>query len=395
MVDSESREIDKELKEVLWQVEEAKKEDLSITDAMNFINLSREARGYGNEKLAEGLLSKARDRLFNDFIEWKMSTFDVGSDVVWKIKMDRILKEAKDHFNKGEMETAYSLIRSIGSKDDQEGEKEEKGEKESELYSNALDSLQKVWLKMKQEERRGKDLSNAQKMVRNAKKELSKKEYRKVQELCDEVMMSIQTPSERLKEETKETIQDISATIKALFTETPKSPRERLFKKQIESLLESARRDMLAEKHVEAINSARKAKEILDKLEQETIKGDLPSQMIEIKGYLDKLRRKDIDISYEEYLLRTMEETFWKGEYIESKKIANKLSSIIQNALVQHKLLELTDRFGDLSKRLTERVGKDGYLEAKEYLDKAKILLDQKAFEMADDFLKKASSVLS
>ena len=394
MEENESTEIDDNLKKVLWQVEEAKREDLSISAAMNFINLSKEAKDYGNEKLSVGLVNKAKDRLFNDFVEWKMSTLETNDDVVWRMRLDRILREARDHFNRDNLEEAYSLVREIGSVDGKGGPKVKNKKVESDLYSKALDSLQKVWLKMKQEEKKGKDLTNAQKIVKQAKGALSRKEYNKVLKLCDEVMKAIQTPTERLKEETEETIVEISKTMKALFTDDPRSPKEKLFKRQIESLIDSAKRDLLAGKHVEAINSSRKAREILKKLEHETIKGEIPSLMIEIRGSLDKLRGMDVDVSYEDYLLRSMEETFWKGEYIESKKLANKLSAIINNAMEQHRMLNLTNRFGELNKKLTDKVGKEGYLEAKEYLDKAKILLDQKAFDMADDFLKKASRVL-
>ncbi|MGA1821934.1 MAG: hypothetical protein ACMUIG_05350 [Thermoplasmatota archaeon] len=387
--------LEENLEDALWQVEEAKAMSLSISKAMNFINLSNQAKSFGNYKLSLSLINKAKELLFSDFINVKVADMDEKGDVVAKIRLDRTIKEARDIFSKKNVKNAYSLINSSGNELKEKSSGASPGPEEKELYSEALDSLQKVWLKMKQEEGKGKDLRTAQSLVKEAKKALSNKDYQKVLDLCAEVMRAIQTPKERLREETDDTIDEIGKTLRALFTDEPTSPKERLFKRQIESLLQQAKENLLADRPVEAINFSRRARDILKKLEQETIKGEIPGMIIEHRAALDELRTNDVDVSYEEYLLKTMEETFWKGEYIEARKIANKLSSIIHNANSQYRMLTLSTQLGDLNGALKEKVGKDGYLEAKEYLDKAKILLDQKAFDMANDFIDKASRVLN
>lgn len=387
--------LEKSLEDALWQVEEAKDLSLSISKAMNFINLSNQAKTFGNLKLSLSLIKKARELLFSEFIEVKVADMEEKGDVVAKIRLDRTIKEARNHFSKGDVKKSYSMIQNSGNELKAKSARTSAGPEEKELYSEALDSLQKVWLKMKQEEGKGKDLRNAQALVKDAKKALSTKDYQRVLDLCAEVMRAIQTPKERLREETDDTIEEIGKTLKALFTEDPSSPKERLFKRQIESLLQQARENLLADRPVEAINFSRRARDILKKLEQETIKGEIPGLIIEHRAALDELRINDVDVSYEEYLLKTMEETFWKGGYIEARKIANKLSSVILNANSQFKMLMLSNRLGDLNGALKGNVGGDGYLEAKEYLDKARILLDQRAFDMAVDFLEKAERVLN
>jgi hypothetical protein len=390
---NDNEEIEMILQNTLWQVEESKKERLNTSSAMNFISLSKEAMEYENFNLARSLLNKACDLLFNDYVALLINKIG-DEDVVRKMRLERVIKDARDNHLKTDAREAYRIVRQASVPEKPRTTSSERDDSKSD-YSSSLDMLQKVWLKMKQEERKGKDLKNAQSLVKEAKKALSVKDFRRVKELCDEVMRSIQTPRERLREESEETIDEISATMKALFTEEPTSPKEKLFKKQIDSLLEQARKELDSGNHVGSINSSRKAREILKKLEQETIKSEIPSLMAEYRVSLDELISGGVDVSYEEYLLKSIEETFWKGDYIEAMKMSRKLGTTIRNAKTQHRMLGLSERLGDLTSRLKEMIGKDGYPEAKEYLDKAKILIDQKAFDMADEFISKASDVLT
>ena len=226
-------------------------------------------------------------------------------------------------------------------------------------------------------------MGKAQSLVKDAKASLAHGEYDKVLLLCNEVMAAIQSPQDRLKEEVEDTIEDISRTLKALFPTDPRSPKERFFKKQIEELLGQAQHGLTSDRPIEAINNSRKAKDILKKLEQETIKGDIPKMIIELRASIDDLKQSEVDISYEEYLLKQVEETFWKGEYIKARKIANKLESITKNAKNHLLVNQLTSSLNELNTSLKDRAGKEGYLEAREYIEKAKMLLEQSAFDIS------------
>jgi hypothetical protein len=394
MSDLEEKQIKKSLDEALWQVEEAKSMNLSITKAMNFINLSKEAQGYGNARLALGLLTKAKDQLFNDIVADAIGGLKDDKDVISKMRLERAIKEARERYHKGDLGGAYDLIL---KRDKQEGEragKSDEGDNAPQLYSQAIDQLQKVWLKMKQEEDKGKDMAKAQALVKDAKIVLASGDYRKVMELCEEVMAAIQSPQDRLKEEVEETVEEISRTLKALFPAQPRSPKERLFNKQIQELLQQSQKALRSDRPIEAINFSRKAQEILKKLEQETIKGDIPKLIIELRASIDDLKQNQVDVSYEEYLLKQVEETFWKGEYIMARKIANKLDSVTKNAKTHLRVNQITANLNDLNAQLKDRAGREGYLEAREYIEKAKMLLEQSAFDMALSFIEKARTVL-
>lgn len=393
MSDLDEKQIKKSLDEALWQVEEAKSLDLSITKAMNFINLSKEAQGYGNIRLALGLLSKAKDQLFNDIVNSAIEKLKDDKDVIAKMRLERSIRDARERYRKGDLGGAYDLII---KRDQREGSEAGKKDDESapQLYSQAIDQLQKVWLKMKHEEEKGKDMTKAQGLVKDAKMVLAGGDYKKVLDLCDEVMGAIQSPQDRLKEEVEDTVEEISRTMKALFPNEPRSPKERLFKKQIQELLMQSQRSLKIEKPIEAINYSRKAHDILKRLEQETIKGDIPKLIIELRASIDDLKQNEVDVSYEEYLLKQIEETFWKGEYIKARKIANKLDSVTMNANTHLRVNQITLNLSDLNSQLKERAGKEGYLEAREYIEKAKMLLEQSAFDMALSFIQKARNVL-
>ena len=103
MPDLEDQQIKKNLEEALWQVEEAKGLNLSITKAMNFINLSKEAQGYGNKRLALGLLIKARDQLFNDIITDAITSLKDDKDVLAKMRLERAIREARERFQKNDL----------------------------------------------------------------------------------------------------------------------------------------------------------------------------------------------------------------------------------------------------------------------------------------------------
>ncbi|MBN1539375.1 MAG: hypothetical protein JW939_04465 [Candidatus Thermoplasmatota archaeon] len=393
MHDPESQQIKKALEEALWQVEEAKGLGLSITKAMNFINLSKEAQGYGNKRLAIGLINKAKDQLFSEIIENARSGLSDDKDVVTKMRLERAVREAREMMVKGNLRGAYELILKDNDKEVIDI-KEDTGDQLPFLYSQALDALQKVWLKMKKEEEHGKDMTRAKVLVRDAKTSLAQGHYEAVMDLCNEVLEAIQSPHDRLREEVEDTIDDITRTLKGLFPEEPRSPKERLFKKQIEELLLLAQKNLGSGSLVEGINYSRRAREVLGKLEQETIKGDIPKTIIGLRATIDDLKKSDVDVSYEEYLLKQVEETFWKGEYIKARKIANKLQSITSNAKVHLRVNQITTSLNELKLKLKDRAGKEGYLEAREYLEKAKMLLEKSAFDMAQSFLEKARVVL-
>ncbi|MGA1792591.1 MAG: hypothetical protein ACMUHM_01435 [Thermoplasmatota archaeon] len=393
MSDLESQQIKKALEEALWQVEEAKSIGMSITKAMNFINLSKEAQGYGNKRLALGLLTKAKDQLFNDIISRVIGNIKDEKDVVAKMRLERAIREARDKFSKGDLKGAYDLLLRSTS-DEKANAADDNEENVPRLYSEALDSLQKVWLKMKQEEDKGKDMTKAKTLIKDAKGVLAQGRYERVMEICAEVLTSIQSPQDRLKEEVDETIDDIARNLKGLFPDDPRSPKERFYKKQIEELLMQAQNNLDSDKPLDAVNFSRKAREILKKLEQETIKGDIPKVIIELRASIDDLKKSGVDTSYEDYLLKQVEETFWKGEYIKARKVANKLYSITGNARTHLRVNQLTSSLNELNSRLKDRAGKDGYLEAREFIEKARMLLEQSAFDMAQTFLDKARNVL-
>jgi|GEM_PF-3321579 len=386
------------LEEALWQVEEAKRLSLSITRSMNFINLSREAQGYGNKRLAIGLLNKARESLFNDLVQYSMENSGGDTDAISQMKLERTIKDAREIFMKGSAKKAYEILLSVVKEDGECGPVSEEpcdDDGEVKLYSEALDSLQKVWLKMKQEEKRGKDMSKAQKLVREAKALLSRGNYDQVLALCKDVSDAILSPQDRLKEEVEEAMEEITRTMRGLFPEGPRSPKERFFKKQIEELMAQSQSHLRSGRSVEAVNSSRKAREILQRLEQESIKGDIPRMIIELRADIDEIRTRGGDVSYEEYLLRQIEETFWKGEYIQARKTANKLLTVSKRAKENILVNDLSSRFTDLSRKLKENTGSEGYLQAREFLEKAKLLMEESAYDMAETFLEKANSVLN
>lgn len=393
MPDLEDQQIKKNLEEALWQVEEAKALNLSITKAMNFINLSKEAQSYGNKRLALGLLVKSRDQLFSDIINSAINGLEDDRDIIAKMRLERSIREARERYQKSDLRGAYDLILKREA-EERDKKKEVVEENVPQLYSEAIDSLQRVWLKMKQEEGKGKDMEKAQSLVKEAKNVLSTGNYDRVMNLCNQVMGAIQSPQDKLKEEVEDTIEDLTRTLKALFPTDPRSPKERFFKKQIEELLFQAQNGLRTDRPIESINYSRKAKDILKKLEQETIKGDIPKLIIELRASIDDLKKNEVDISYEDYLLKQVEETFWNGEYIKARKIANKLDSITRNAMVHLRMNQLTSSLNGLNIQLKDRAGKEGYLEAREYIEKAKMLLEQSAFDMAQSFLEKAKDVL-
>ncbi len=382
--------------DVLWQVEEAKHRNLPTGKAMNYVNLSREAQGFGNQKLSSSLLVRARDMLFNEYLSSIMDEASRAGKVDILAKAETAMRKARDLYSQGGTRQAYALMAEVIRKDEVRSKPlEAENEEKANHYSDALGNLQKVWLKMRQEEGKGKDLSSAKELLKEAKKALAVQNYTKVSELTENILRDIQTPQERLTEETGATIEDIAKTLKALFPVEPRSPKERFFKRQIEDLIIRSREAIQAGAVIDSINASRKAREILTRLEQETIKGEIPKQIIELRASLDELREYSIDISYEDYLIKQVEETFWSGNYIEARKTANKLWNILTNAKTQYMLHQLNDRFGNLSTQLKDRVGKEGYLEAREFMDKAKVLMEQRAFDMANSFLDKATEVLS
>ena len=192
MTNLEEKQIKKSLEEALWQVEEAKSLNLSITKAMNFINLSKEAQGYGNIRLALGLLTKAKDQLFNDIVNSAIGRLKDDKDVISKMRLERAIKDARERYHKGDLGGAYELILKKGPNGGKEEGAEDLGASTPQLYSEAIDQLQKVWLKMKQEEDKGKDMTKAQSLVKDAKMVLANGDYRKVLDLCGEVMDAIQ-----------------------------------------------------------------------------------------------------------------------------------------------------------------------------------------------------------
>ena len=395
MTDLEDKAIRDALDEVFWQIEEAKRLNLPIIKAMNFINLSKDAQLYGNKKLASGLIGKAKDALFGDMVDHIISMKTNNEDVVNKMRFERSVKEARDRYSKGDLKGAYDILLQGDRREVAIKMRSGTAETVPQQYSESLDALQKVWLKMKQEEGKGKDMTKAKALVGEAKAALAVGNYSRVMELSQEVMGAILSPHDRLKEEVEETIVDITRTLKALFPGEVRSPKERFFKKQIEDLLLQAKDRQQKDRPVEAINYSRKAREILGRLEQETIKTDIPKMVIELRASLNELKLSGVDISYEEYLIKQVEETFWKGEYIKARKMANKLESITKNAAVHLKMSQLSERLKYLSNVIDESPGKDKKGEAKDLLEKAKTMLDQAAFDTASKFLDRASEMLN
>ena len=209
---------------------------------MNFINLSKEAQGYGNARLAVGLLTKAKDQLFNDIVTNAIGSLKDDKDVISKMRLERSIKEAREQYQKGDLGGAYELILKREDQDEDRIGKKGAETNAPQLYSQAIDMLQKVWLKMKQEEDKGKDMSKAQSLIKDAKMVLAGGDYPKVLSLCDEVMGAIQSPQDRLKEEVEDTVEEITSTLKALFPDDPRSPKERLFNKQIQELLSQSQK---------------------------------------------------------------------------------------------------------------------------------------------------------
>jgi hypothetical protein len=384
------------LDEALWQIEEAKKANLPTQKAMNFINLSKEAAGYGNIKLSAGLLQKARESLFNDMVERQRKDSETYTDVLVKLKAQRAIKDSMAMFQKGDLKGAYDqlLLRAQSGEPHKEEVSEDGLGGSVQTYADAIEVLQRSWLRMKQEEKKGKDMTRAQAMVKDAKAALSRKDYGSVMAICQELTTIILSPHDRLREETEETIDEISRTMKALFPGEPRTPKERFFKKQIEDLMTNARENLTMDRPVEAINASRKARDILQHMEKESIKDDIPKMMMELKVVIDELRSLGVDVSYEDYLLKQVEETFWKSEYIKARKIANKLESIARNAKEHQRVNLLNERLGDLNKLLKEHAGRDGYIEAREYLERAVTLLEQSSFDMASTFLDRAQEAL-
>ncbi len=384
------------LEEALWQIEEAKKANLSASKAMNYINLSKEAAGYGNLKLSCGLLQKAREALFNDIVERQRKEAETQTDVLVKLRLQRSIKDSMERFQKGDLKAAYDLLLQKGQPI--EGAVEELTTAEPgqamQTYADAIEVLQRSWLRMKQEEGKGKDMGRAQAMIKDAKAALARKEYGKVISFCQEMTSIVLSPHDRLREETDETIDDIARTMKALFPGEARSPKERFFKKQIEDLMTNARENLLRDRPVEAINASRKAKDILQRMEQESIKDDIPKMMMELKSVIDELRSMEVDVSYEDYLLKQVEETFWKSEYIKARKIANKLESITRNAREHQRMTQLNDRLGGLNRLLKEHAGRDGYMEARELIQKAVSMMEQSSFDIANNLLDKAQEAL-
>jgi hypothetical protein len=247
---------------------------------------------------------------------------------------------------------------------------------------------------MKQEESKGKDMSKAQSMIREAKSALSARDYGRVISICQGMTAIVLSPQDRLKEETEETIEEIARTMKALFPGEARSPKERLFRKQIEDLLTGARENLSRDRPVEAINASRKARDILARMEQESIKDDIPKMMTELREMIDELRSMEVDVSYEEYLLKQVEETYWRSEYIKARKIANKLESISRSAKDHQRLNRLNDRLGTLNRLLKDHAGKDGYSEAREHLQRAIAFLKQSSYDMASSSMDKAQEAL-
>ena len=99
------------LEEALWQIEEAKKANLSTQKAMNFIKLSKDASGYGNVKLSQGLLQKARETLYGDMVERQKASVEAATDVLVKLRTQRSIKDSMDRFQKGDLKGAYDLLK--------------------------------------------------------------------------------------------------------------------------------------------------------------------------------------------------------------------------------------------------------------------------------------------
>ena len=104
---------------------------------------------------------------------------------------------------------------------------------------------------------------------------------------------------------------------------------------------------------------------------------------------------QNIFLAARDRLLKQIEEASWKGEYIEARKVANKLSSTLENAETQHRMHELTSRLKDLNNRLRACTESEYYAEVKDFLDEAKISMEKRSFDEAETHLDKAGSLLS
>ena len=390
------REIEVYHQDTLWQVETTEKLELPTAQAVKYIKLSEQAKSYGNIALAKSLLGKARYVLFKDFIGSQREKAGEKKDAIERIRFESSEKTARSLFTKGNLHEAYEVLTLKKLPKRKElGEAMMEEEASPKLHSEALDLLQRAWLKIKQEEIKGKDLSKALTMVKEAKVHLSSGNYSRVVELCNSAMEVTQSPQERFMEEAEMLIDSISTTLSALFPSTPKSPKERLFKRQIEELLSRARGEMERGMMINAIDLSRRAKDILNHLEKDTIKGYIPKLILELKANLQDIGSRGVDLSYEEYLLKQIEEASWKGEYIEARKVANKLSSTLENAETQHRMHELTSRLKDLNNRLRACTESEYYAEVKDFLDEAKISMEKRSFDEAETHLDKAGSLLS
>ncbi len=397
MIGKDGTPIDPGLDDALWQVEVAKRFDITISRAMNFINLSKDAKGYGNDPLAEGMMNRAKDTLFNDLAEHLSSKEKEGRNIADKMRTKRAFNEAKFLFSRGDIRGSYDLLLAMKETEEKPGYEHggsAKKAKTSAAHSKALDILQKVYLRLKNEEKKGKDVVMARDYVTKARKALQKKDYEQVQLLCESTNNVLQSPMDKMSDKAGEIIDGISQTRDELFDAEATIPKERIYRKQIEKYLERAKDKLRADRPIEALDLARGSQIILKALERDTIKGNLPNMILELKASLEGLRSRGLDLSYEDYLMKQMEDSSFNEDYIEAKKAGLKLRTCLANADSQNQLHMISTKLGDLSSRLRGHIGKDGYIEAKEALDGAKVYLEQSAFEKANKQLITASGIL-
>ncbi len=397
MIGKDGTPIDPGLDDALWQVEVAKRFDIAISRAMNFINLSKDAKGYGNDALAEGMMNRAKETLFNDLIEHLSSHDQEEKNIADKMRMKRNFNEAKFLFSRGDIRGGYDLLLAIGEAEEEPTAgpgKARRKAKTSAAHSKSLDQLQKVYLRLKNEEKKGKDVVMARDYVTKARKALQKKDYEQVQLLCESANNVLQSPMDQMCDQAGEIIDGISQTRDELFDAEAAIPKERIYRKQIEKFLERAKDKLRADRPIEALDLAGKSQIILKALERDTIKGNLPNMILELKASLEGLRSRGLDLSYEDYLMKQMEESSFNEDYIEAKKAGLKLRTCLVNADSQNQLHTISTKLGDLSNRLRGHIGKDGYIEAKEALDSAKMYLEQSAFDKVNKELATASGIL-
>jgi len=382
-----------ELGEALWQVEIAKRQNLPISRAMNFIRLSKEAQGYGNQELATGMVKRAKEGLFQDLVGSISKKVEGTSDIETRMTLERGIREAKRLYNKGDLKGAY---RALIGKADRELDGEEGGkEDDSTMRAQALEKLQKVWLRLKNEEKKGRDTRAQAELINKARAAIGKKQYKEVVSLCDRANDMLQSPKDRIREETENLIEEVDGIKTELFSdENGCSPKEIVFHDQIERLMEESNRCIRDGRTLDALHKARNAKDVLKALERDTIKDSIPNLIIQLKAKLESLQKRGIDLSYEEYLMKQMEDASYKEDYLGAKKTANKLSSSLQNAEQQNLVLTISSRLSDLNNQLKGHVGKEGYMEAKEALNKAKSSLEMRDFDGATSYLDRAANAL-